>query len=89
MLPAIMLVQTEIDLDERTPLRTLGLADEMHPCLLWSSIRFECIALDAGANNIFPGGRSPSIARDDVIQIQVLSIENSPAILAGIAVTLE
>ena len=89
MLPAIVLIQAELNLDERTPLRPLRLANQMHARFLWCPICFAGIALDTGANNIFPGRRPAPIPRDYVIQIQILAIEHATTILAGVLVPLE
>ena len=89
MFPAIMLVQAEIDLDERTPFRALRFADEMHAGLERRAVAFERIALDAGADDVFPGGRAAAVARDDVIEIQVFAIANAATILAGVLIALK
>ena len=89
VLPAIVLVEAEIDLHERPPLRPLGLADEMHPGLLRRAIGLVRIALDARADNILPRGGSATVARDDVVEIQILAIENVAAVLAHVFVALK
>jgi len=89
MLPAIVLVQCKVDLDEWTPLRPLRLADEMHTGLLRCAVGFARIASNARANNIFPRGRTTPVARDDVIEVQFASIESFAAILAGVLVAFE
>src|SRR5512140_504412 len=41
MLPTVVVMEGEIDLDERTPFRTLRFADEMHAGLLRGAVRLE------------------------------------------------
>lgn len=89
MLPAIVLVQTEIDLYKWPPLRTLRLADEVHPGFLRRAIGLLGITRDAGTNNVFPGGGAAPVARDNVIEIQVFAIKSFAAVLAGVFVALE
>jgi hypothetical protein len=89
MLPTVMTVQAEVNLHKGTPLGPLGLANEMDPGFLRSVIGFLGIALDAGANNVFPRGGAAAVARDDVVEIQILALENDTAILAGVFVALK
>lgn len=89
MFPAIVLMQAEIDLYKRTPLRPLRLADQVHSRFLRGPIRLERIAFDAGANNIFPGCGAAAIARDDVIEIQIVAVEGLAAILARVLIALK
>ena len=89
MFPTVVLIKAEIDLHERTPLRTFRLADEMYLRFLRRAIGLLRIALDAGANNIFPGRWPATVARNDVIQIQILAVENPAAILAGVFIALK
>ena len=89
MFPAIVLVQAEIDLDERTPFRPLRFADEVHAGLEGRTVALERIALDAGAHNVLPGGRATAVARDDVVEIQVFAVANAATVLAGVLVALE
>ena len=89
MLPTIVTVQAEVDLHKRPPLRPLGLANEMQTGFLWGTVGLLGIALDAGANNIFPRRRAAAVAGDDVVQIQVLALKYPAAILAGVFVALK
>ena len=84
-----MIVQTEVDLDERTPLRTFWFADKVHAGFLGSSVGLESIARDARAHDVLPGRRTAAIARDDVVQVQVLPIKHPSAILASVLISLE
>jgi hypothetical protein len=89
MFPAIVFLEAEVDLHEWAPLRPLRLANQVDTGFLRCAIGFARIALDAGANNVLPGGRAAAVARNDVIEIQILSIERLAAVLAHIFVALE
>ena len=89
MLPAIVLVQAQMNLHEWPPLRTFGLADEVDACLLRSAIGLLRVTSDARADDVFPGRRAAPITRDHVIEIEFAAIEDLPAILAGILIPLK
>ncbi len=89
MFPAIVLVQTEVDLDERTPLGPLGFADETKPRLLRCAIGLEGVAFDARAHDVLPSRRPAAVAREHVVQVEVFALKNVAAILAGVLVALK
>ena len=89
MFPTVVLVQTESDLHKRPPLWPPGFANEMQSGFLRRAIGFLRIAFNAGANDVFPSRRTAAVARNDVIQIQILSFKYEPAVLAGIFVALK
>ena len=89
VLPTIVTVQAEVNLNEGAPFRAFRFTDQMQASFVWSSVRFPCIARDAGADNIFPGGWTTAIARSDVVKVQILSIKNASAILAGVLIAFE
>lgn len=89
MLPAFVLVQSQIDLNERTPLGPLGLANEMHARLLRRVVGFAGVAGDAGADNVLPCGGTAAVAGNDVIEIQILAVESLAAVLAHVVIALE
>ena len=89
MLPTIVLVEAEVDLHERPPFRPLRFADEVQPGLLRRAVGLLRVALDAGADDVFPRRRTAAVARQDVVEIQILALENLPAVLTGVAVALE
>ena len=89
VLPTIVAVQAEVNLNEGTPFRTFRLTDQMQASFLRSSIRFPRIARNAGADNIFPGGWTTAIARSDVVKVQILSIKNASAILTSVLVAFK
>src|SRR5256886_10898670 len=74
---------------ERPPLRPLWLADETHVRFLWKPVAFARVTRDAGANHIFPRRHSAAVTRHDMIEIQITSLKNLPAILTDIFVALE
>ena len=89
VLPAIVTVQAEVNLNEGTPFRTFRLADQMQASFLRSSIRFLGIARDAGTDNILPSRWTTVIAGNHVVKIQILAIKNASAILTSVLVALE
>src|SRR6185312_7090644 len=89
VLPAVVLMQAEIDLHEWPPFRAFRFAHQVHARFLRRAIRLERIALDARADNVLPRRRAAAIARNDVIEVQVLPVENMAAVLARVFVALE
>jgi len=69
VLPTIVVIQAQIDLNEWAPLRPFRLSDEMHPGFLGRSISLLRVARDAGTNDVFPGSWSSAMFGDDVIQV--------------------
>ena len=89
MLPAIVVLHSEVDLDERTPLRPLRFSDEVHVGFQWSPIRLFGITRNAGTDDVFPGSGSTPVAGDDVVEVQIFPFEDLPTVLAGVLVALE
>ena len=87
--PTVVLLQAEADLHERAPFRALGFAHEIHAGLVRRAVGLARVALDARAHDVFPSRRPAAIARDDVVQVQILAVKNVAAILAGIFVALK
>jgi hypothetical protein len=87
--PAIVVGDAEIDLDEWTPLRPFRLADQAQAGFVRRAVGLVRVALDAGANNVLPSGRSAAITRNYVVEVQVFALENLSAVLAGVLVPLE
>src|SRR5260221_9249591 len=87
--PTIMMLQAHVHLDERTPFGPFGFADQVQPSLARSAIGLERVAGDTGTDDVLPGRRPPAVARNHMVQVQVLSLNFLPAILAGIAGALE
>jgi len=89
MAPAFVLLTIESDVHKWPPLRPFRLPDQGHMGLVWESVPLACVTGDTGANNVFPGRQAAFVARQDVIEVQLLAFENLPAILAGVVVALE
>ena len=53
------------------------------------AVPLACVAGDAGADNVFPGGLTAAVAGEYMIEIQFRTIEDDAAVLAGIAIPLE
>src|SRR5438876_76678 len=84
-----MLRRRKCDMHERPPLRSFRFANQSHVRFLWEPVAFACITFNTRANHIFPRRRSTSIARHDMIEVQLISLENMAAILASVLVALE
>src|SRR6266702_7900857 len=69
--PAIVLVQAETDLHERTPLGPLGYPDEVQARFLRCAIGLECIAIDARAHDVLPGCGAAAVARENMVKVQI------------------
>ena len=89
MLPTLVPVQREIDLHERPPFGALRFADEVQAGLERRVVGLARVAGDARADDVFPRRWAAAVARDDVVEVQILSLENLAAILAGVLVALE
>jgi len=89
VLPAIVMGEAKVDLNERPPLGSPRFADEMHAGFLRGMIRLAGIARNAGAHDIFPGCRATPITGNNVIQVQILAVKHHAAVLAGILVALK
>jgi len=82
-------MEADVDLDKRAPLRPLRLADQMHARFNRRAIGLLRVTDDARADDVLPRCRTTAVARDDVIEVQVLAVKFAAAILAGVAVALE
>ena len=88
MLPDLVGDSVEVEVEVRSPERLLRPSDERHIGLLRSAVRFRGIALLAATDDVLPGGSSPEMARDDVVEVEVLFIHGLATILAGVFVPL-
>jgi len=86
MLPTVVPVQAEIDLHKRTPFRRLGLRTRCRPASCGLRLAFCVLHSMQEQNNVLPGRRPAAVARNDVVQIQILPVKHAPAILAGVLV---
>ena len=89
MLPTVVVMMGEADADEGAPFWALGLADKLHASLVRQTIAFARVAGNARANNVLPGGLTAAISRQDMIEVEIIAVENLPAILAGVLVPLK
>src|SRR5258705_9019865 len=83
------MLEADVNLHKRTPFRPLGLTNQAHARFGRRAIGLLGITRHTRANDVFPGRRATTIAWNDMIEIQVLAVELSAAILAGVAVALE
>ena len=86
MFPGIVILRAEINLDERPPLRSLWLPYQMQARLEWSAVRLLRVTRNARANDVFPGGGAPAVARHHVVEVQVLTFKHLAAILTGVLI---
>src|SRR5947209_20255674 len=89
MAPALVLWSGERHVQERPPFRTLRFTDQRHLRFLRESIAFARVTRNARANDIFPSRISTAVAWNDVVEIQIVSIESDAAVLARVLVALE
>ena len=89
VLPTVVLIEAEVDLHEGTPFRAFRFSYEVQTCFLRCAVRFERVALDARANDVFPRRRSAAVSRDDVVEVQIFPVKNIAAILAGVFIALK
>ena len=87
--PAFVLRRRKCDVHKRAPLRTLRFANQTHLRFPRQAVALARIARDTGANHVLPDGESASVARHDVIEIQVVPLKNLAAVLAGVLIALE
>jgi hypothetical protein len=57
--------------------------------LVREAVALTRVARDAGADHVFPGRQATFVARQDVIEIQLLALESFSAVLAGIVVAFK
>ncbi len=89
MLPEIVLGRSKRDLNKWPPLRPLRSTNQAHVRFARKPVAFARIARNTRANHVFPSRRPAAIARHDVIQIKVTTIEEFATVLAGVLVSLK
>jgi hypothetical protein len=87
--PALVVLGAEGEVGERPPARALGLADQLHVGFVRGAVALFGITLDAGADDVFPRHRAAAVAGEDVVEVEVFSVEVFAAVLAGVFVALE
>lgn len=76
-------------MQEGAPFRPFRLANQSHVSFPRKPVAFAGITRNAGAHYVLPRGIAAAVARDDMIQIEIVPVENVSAVLAGILVALE
>ena len=76
-------------MQEWPPLRSLWLTDKTHVRFARKAVAFSGVTRDTGTDDVLPRGGAATVPWNDVIEVQIVSIKNVPAVLAGILVTLE
>src|SRR6185503_20144773 len=89
MLPTVVVVKAQVDLDEWPPLGSFGFADEPHGRFLRCAVGLLSVTGNAGTDDILPSGWPTAVARDDVIQVQIFAVVHLAAVLASVLVPLE
>ena len=89
MPPTFVLRRRKRDVHKRAPLWPLWFPNQVHVRFLRKPVAFACVTRDARANDIFPCRHPTSVARDNMIEIQLVSLKNVTAILAGVSIALE
>jgi len=79
----------ECEIDKGSPLRPLRLSQELHACLVRKAISLAAVTRDAGADDILPRRLAAAIPWEDMVEVQILAIENLPAVLTRVLVPLE
>lgn len=89
MLPAFVMPMRKADVDEGPPLRTLGLANELHAGLVRQAVALAGVAGDARAHDVFPSRLPAPVARQDMVEVEIAAVEDPVAILAGVRIAFE
>src|SRR5476651_1800277 len=89
VLPRVVAGLAELEMEHGPPFRALRLMEELQAGLARRPVALAAVAGDAGADDVFPRGFAAPVARDDVVEIEVLAVELMAAILAGVVVALE
>ena len=89
MPPTFVLGRGKGHLHKWPPLRSLWSSDQRHLRFLRKPVAFAGITFDARADHILPRGRSATVPRDHVIQIEIVPFKKLAAVLARVLVPLE
>ena len=79
----------EAQADEGVALGAFGLALELHVGLVWGAAAFSGVALDAGADEVFPGVHAALRAGHDVVDGELGGWEDAATVLAAVAIARE
>ena len=89
MFPRVVTRLAELEMEHGAPLGPLRLVEEFHAGFGGGPVALAAVARHAGADDVFPRGFAAPVARDDMVEIEVLAVEFVAAILAGVVVALE
>ena len=84
-----MVLDTEVDLNKGPPFGPLGLPDQTDSGLHRSSVPLSGVTWNTRADDVIPVGGASPVSGDYVVQIQIPTVEYSPAVLAGVFVPLK
>src|ERR1700761_1475029 len=79
----------ELEMEHGPPLGPARLVQELEARLGRRAVALAAVARDAGADNVFPRGLTAAVARDDVVEVEILPVELLAAVLAGVVVALK
>src|SRR5471030_208168 len=79
MLPRIVAGLAELEMEHGPPLRALRLMEQPQAGLVGRAVALAAVAGHAGADDVFPGAFAAAVARDDVVEIEVLAVVLVPA----------
>src|ERR1051325_2242990 len=82
--PAFVLWRREGDLHEGPPFRPLWFTNQAHVRFPWKPVALARITRNTRADHVFPSRCSAAITGHDVIEIQIVSIKQLAAVLAGV-----
>ena len=74
---------------ERATRRTLWFLEQAHAGLLGRTVTLLAIALDAGNNDVFPGGSSTAVPGNHMIHVQLLGGEVFSAVLTAVIISFQ
>ena len=89
LLPAMVALFTEMDVNVRIVPRLDGLLDQLHPGVLWSSAAFSDVAGCAGTNYVFPDRFAAHASGDYVVERQFAGRITFAAILTSVFIAGE
>ena len=84
--PFTVMDVAELEAHMGSPTRTARFLDQAHPRLVRGSSPFLAVAVQAGADHVFPGRGPPPRTRNHVVDVELLSRQGPLAVLAGVPV---
>jgi hypothetical protein len=83
VVPAFVAEAIFVEAEEGAPARGDGFAERVHVGLVGEFVGLAGVAADAGGDDVFPGGASAFVAREDVVEVELGFREDFGAVLAG------